>query len=236
MEVLLMLSILPSIIIAFLIYKSDKKEKEPIGELAKAFFIGVLAVFLTVILSIIFKVTEIDIEMLLEEDLFKIFTYSFISIALIEELSKWICGYLFLRKNRNYDYMFDGIVYFVFIALGFATVENILYATTSDLSTIIIRAITTVPAHAFFGVFSGYYLSLHKKEKLNKKIPIDRYLFLSIISPILLHGFFDFCLLTQNLLFFMTYIVFVVTLYFISINKIKEMMKKDELIENKVEE
>ena len=226
MEVLLILSILPSIIISFLIYKADRKEKEPIIELIKAFFLGVLSIIITLLISFIIGVDKIDIfDMKLKD----ILIYAFLSIALVEEFSKWICGYFFLKNNRNYDYLFDGIVYFVFISIGFATVENILYAFTTNLTTVVIRAITTVPAHAFFGVFCGYYFSIYKNKKEIK------YLLLSILVPIILHGFFDFCLLTQNSIYFMMYIFFVVGLYTSSISYIKKMMLIDTSFKDKEE-
>ena len=105
--ILLLISILPVVIIGFIIYKVDKREKEPIKELIKAFLFGVLSVFITLIISALFSVVEFDME---SANMFEIFIYSFIGVSLIEEFSKWICGYLFLKNNKEYDYLFDGIV------------------------------------------------------------------------------------------------------------------------------
>ena len=223
MQYLFILSIIPSLIIAFLIYKSDKTEKEPSKELIKAFLLGFLAVILSLIASFTLQIDKLD---LLGGNLFDTFIYAFLAIAAVEELCKWLCGYLFLKNNKNYDYLFDGIVYFTFISLGFATIENILYTFSGGISTGIIRALTTVPAHAFFGVFSGYYFSFYKREKLNNQ-NYSLYLIKSIVVPILLHGIYDFCLLTQNLFFFAAYIVYVVSLYSSAITRIKKMMKID---------
>ena len=51
------------------------------------------------------------------------------------------------------------------------------------------------------------------------------YIFLSLFIPFLLHGFYDFCLLTQNYLFFIIYLIFVVALYVMSIYQVKKMMR-----------
>lgn len=231
MRFLILLAILPSIIIAFIIYKADRKEKEPKKELLSAFLIGMASIILTLIISYFFGVSNFKLD---SSDIISIAIYSFIGIGFIEEFSKWICSYFFLKNNKNFDYLFDGIVYVAFVSLGFATVENVLYALSSGISTVIVRAITTVPAHAFFGISSGYFISLSKKEKIvhnNEKKTY--YLFLSLLVPFLLHGFYDFCLLTQNYLFFIVYIVFVVSLYVLSIQNIKKVMKIDSLFVKK---
>lgn len=231
MGLLIWLAVIPGIIIALLIYKSDRTEKEPKKELIKAFLLGIVSIIITLILSAIFGILDIELD---RSDLLNVAFYSFISIALIEEFSKWICGYLFLKRNKNYDYMFDGIVYMSFISLGFATLENILYTFSGGISTAIIRAITTVPAHAFFGIFSGYYLSLAKKEKINNNPSLSKkYFFLSLLMPTLLHGFYDFCLLTDIVLLYLVYLVFVVVLYVISISKVKGMLKIEERFEKR---
>lgn len=231
MQYLILLAVLPSIIIAYLIYKADVKEKEPKKELIRAFFTGATAVVLTLIISHLFGVTKFK----LDSNLVNVAIYSFIGVGLVEEFSKWICSCFFLKNNRNFDYLFDGIVYTTFISLGFATIENILYTFSGGVATGIIRAITTVPAHAFFGISSGYLLSLAKKEMLDGNN--DRktyYLFLSFLVPFLLHGFYDFCLLTQNYYFFMVYIVFVVSLYAFSIHNVKKMMKMETRFKKRI--
>lgn len=224
MEFLIWLAVLPAIVIGILIYRADELEHEPVIELIKALLLGVLAVGLTLFLSYLFHVTDIleDFDNLLQVGL-----YSFLGISLIEEFSKWICAYLFLIKNKNYNYLFDGIVYTSFVALGFATVENILYTISGGITTGIIRAVTTVPAHAFFGIISGYHLSLAKKEKVESNEHFKLHLFYSLLIPIILHGFYDFCLLTQNFVFLMIYLVFVVVLYAISIYHTKKLQSLD---------
>ena len=86
----------------------------------------------------------------------------------------------------------------------------------------IIRSITTVPAHAFFAIFSGYYLSLAKQSQISGNNQ-RKYWFYSLLIPFLLHGFYDFCLLMQNMVLFSIYLIFIVALYSISIYQVKKM-------------
>lgn len=211
--------------IAFMINKVDKLEKEPKLELLKAFLMGCLSVILTLTISYILGIDKIKIT---SSNLIQVAFYSFLGVALIEEFCKWICAHLFLRKNKEFNYLFDGIVYVTFVSLGFATIENILYTLNGGVSTVVIRAITTVPAHAFFGITSGYYYSLAKKERVEKNmIKSKKYLIFSLFLPFLLHGFYDFCLLTSNMILFIVYLIFVVSLYSISIYQVKKLMIMD---------
>lgn len=231
MKFLIFLAILPGIVIGFLIYKADRLEKEPKKELLKAFLTGIVAVIITLILSFMFGVTKVDINF---KNWIEIFAYSFLGISLIEEFSKWICSYFYLKNNKNYDYLFDGVVYTTFVSLGFATIENLLYTLSSGFLTGVARAVTTVPVHTFFGVFSGYYLSLSRKEQISSnKQNKTLCLLYSLLIPFLLHGFYDFCLLMQNIILFIVYLIFVIFLYSISIYQIKKLRDMDAPIYKK---
>ena len=88
----------------------------------------------------------------------------FIVVALSEEGFK----YLLLKKRTWYsgefNCQFDGIVYAVFVALGFALWENISYVLMYGLGTAAVRAVTAVPGHACFGVFMGAFYGLAKRN------------------------------------------------------------------------
>lgn len=226
MKFLLYLAILPSIIIGYLIYRLDKVEKEPISKLIQALLLGVVSAILTVIVSYLLGIVKIHVDDI--QSLPRLFFYSLIGIALIEEGCKWLCTYLLLHKNKDYNYLFDGVVYTVFVSLGFATIENIIYSVVGGLQAVLIRGVFTVPAHAFFAVFMGYYLSFAKRSKLqeNKKKYLT-FLMLSLLIPTLLHGFFDFLLLSQEIIFLIAFFIFIIFLYTVSILRIKMLSKTD---------
>lgn len=224
MKFLLYLAILPSIIIGYLIYRSDKVEKEPISELIKALFLGIVSAVLAVFLSYLFGIIKIDVNHI--QTLPRLFCYTMIGISFVEEGCKLLCTYLLLHKNKNYNYLFDGIVYAVFVSLGFATIENIIYSLVGGLEAVLIRGVLTVPSHAFFAVFMGYYLSFAKASKLQEnKRGYHTFLILSLFIPTLLHGFFDFLLLSEKTFFLIIFFLFVIFLYTISICQIKKLAK-----------
>lgn len=50
---------------------------------------------------------------------------------------------------------YDGILYAAAVALGFATIENVLYVREAGWEVAKLRAVTAVPAHAMFGILMG---------------------------------------------------------------------------------
>lgn len=226
MNYLFLLAVVPCILIAYIIYKADKVEKEPIGEVIKAFIMGVAAVFITLFVSSILGIDKI----MLDGNMFNTYVYSFFCIALIEELSKFICSFLFVNKNPNFNYLFDGIVYFSCVSLGFALVENILYCANGDLYSVLLRAFTAIPAHTFFGISSGYYYALYRRGKMNNEKNNIILLILSVLVPVILHGIYDFCILVENNCFLYVFLIFMAFLYWFSINKVRKLQIHDEFI------
>ena len=99
-HILLYLSILPSILLGFYIYKKDVVEKEPISLLIRSFIGGVVSGILVIILSIILKINEFPLETSTQ-----ILFYSFILVALIEESIKFLITYLLTYKNKEFNYI-----------------------------------------------------------------------------------------------------------------------------------
>lgn len=218
---LLVLAILPSFLLGFYVYIKDEREKESSSLLANLFVQGILSALVVIFVSIIVEFFFGTIDSVLFE--------AFIGVALVEELAKWIFVYRNTWNHPEFNHIYDAIVYSVFVSLGFATFENLLYVFSSGESFIlaffvaILRSIASVPGHAFFAVFMGYYLGLAKLSSCNKNELLKRdYLFLSVLIPVLCHGFFDFCLMTGNLILIIIFVVFVIFLYISAFSKIRK--------------
>ena len=222
------ISILPSIIIMLIVYNIDK-DKEPKKLLALLFFMGILSCIVTVNITnlIEFFLPNFNYEFVIQShSYFYMFIYTFIVVGLVEEFSKWLFNISIGWNNKEFDQVYDAIVYAVFISLGFATFENIIYVMLNNFNVGIIRAIISVPGHAFFGVSMGYYLGLSKLAHYNKNEKLSKKNFYkSILVPMVLHGTFDFCLLSGNFLLIILFIVFIIFLYVYGIKKIKRFSK-----------
>jgi len=236
---IVLLAILPIIIICKYINSKDKN-KEPICLLIILFVCGIISTYITIYLTNIlyelvpiFKISTDNMNLIL------LFIYSFVSVGLIEEFSKWIFLYLVGYNNKEYDEIYDMIVYSVFVSLGFACYENILYTSfglsfEESLVTAIVRGISAVPAHACNAVFMGYYLTIAKMYKQSKKKYKEKeYIIKSILIPAFLHSIYDFCLLSGYLVFIILFIVFVIWLYKETIYKIKEIQDQNSKVKIK---
>lgn len=224
MQLLLFISVLPSIILGWYIYKNDRLEKEPKSLLIKLLFGGVGSVILTLVISGFILAFFPMFESYEGLDTFELFIYAFIVVALVEEFSKWIFLKLITWKNKEFGHIYDAIVYAVFVSLGFATLENILYVLNGGLATGLMRAVLSVPGHAFFGVFMGYYYGIAKKHEIvNEKSKSLKHLFFSILIPVILHGIFDFCLMSGSIKLFIVYLLFVIGLYIYAFMTVKKV-------------
>ena len=99
-----------------------------------------------------------------------------------------------LARNPQYNEPFDAIVYAVFISLGFAWIENIVYVTHplwGGIGTALARAVLSVPGHGLFGVQMGYWLS--EAKFAGRKVGW----LLAFLVPYLYHGWYNYLLLAD---------------------------------------
>lgn len=229
---LLFLAILPVVLILMFVYKKDK-EKEPISLLIGFFALGICSCFLVLNVSDILALFMPFMNKELTDMAFtEVLIYSFVCVALIEELCKWIMVYKKGYHHKEFDELYDILVYSIFVSLGFAFFENIFYVLKlGTISVALLRAVSAIPGHACDAVFMGYYLSLAKQSKILKKPEKEKkYLWMSILVPTILHGIYDFCLMSGRVIFVLVFIVFVVYLYIVSIYKLNKLAKVSKRI------
>ncbi len=211
--ILLTIALTPVLTILIYIYFRDKYEKEPVWLLIKGFILGAIIVipcaFIEVLTSAIFPSSEPYSSALWN---------GFMVAGLTEELLKFLCVLLLFWRNKNFNEKFDGIVYAVFVSLGFAALENIFYVFDEGLSVGILRAFTAVPAHALFGIIMGFYIGLARFDKARS----GSLLWQAFLYAWIFHGIYDFLLMTGNAIFILLEIPFM----FILIRKALKRMKK----------
>lgn len=205
MDILLFLAVLPVALLGLFIYKKDKN-KEPMGLLAKIFFLGFFSAIPVVIVELFlgafFPTDGVT-------DFLSIFINVFISVALVEEGFKWFVTKLVGYDNKEFDEIYDIIVYAVFASLGFACIENILYVFSSGVSTAIMRAIFSIPGHTCFAVVMGYFFTKAKIASINNHHGLYvRNLILSIICPTVVHTIYDALLFYSSDMSFIIFIIF----------------------------
>lgn len=226
MDLLLILAVLPVILLAYYIYQKDT-HKEPMNLLRKLFVFGFLSAFPIVLVESIlgkFFPTEGLVEFI------PIFIAYFIGVALVEEFFKWLIVKIFTFNNKEFDEIYDIIVYSVFASLGFACIENILYVSAYGPTNAILRAITSIPGHTCFGVIMGYYYSKAKVSQISNNKTVFTYnLFLSLLVPTIFHTLYDSILsyIVENggLYLFVFYDVFMVVYCFNLVKKCSKVQQ-----------
>ena len=186
---LLYIAVGPGIAIAVFIYHSNKFDREPSRLILKSFFLGGLAVFPTYYFEGVAE-QVLGIQALQNENspLFwpKTIFYAFFGVALAEELCKFLFLKAFIFDDRAFNEPFDGIIYGGMIGCGFATVENIIYVLPQGQEVGMVRMMTAVPGHAFFGIILGYFMG-RAKFSINRA----RHLIHGLVVVVILHGLYD---------------------------------------------
>lgn len=181
---LVSLSIFPGFLIMTFIYNLDVQNKEPLWLLALAFILGAINLYLDIdILNFLLDFIDGENSLLNKG-------YEALTVATTEELLKFLIVILIIYPNKHFDEPFDGIVYSVFVGMGFATVENLTFVLQGDATLAFFRMIMPVPAHFVFAVIMGYYLGKAKSGKRPKFL----FIALSILVPILFHTLYDYFL------------------------------------------
>ena len=229
MSRLLSLALLPAAALLFYIYRMDTIEKEPTKLLLRLFLFGCLCAIPASILEgigdgLIAGIDSIFLQLLIQ---------AFLVVAVAEEG----CKFAFLCtawRNPAFDYRFDAIVYAVCVSLGFAALENVLYVMQYGFGTALIRAVTSVPGHCFFGVYMGYWYGKAKHARFYGLPGSGTYLAMAFIVPVLLHGFYDFCCFMsgENGLFIALFYAFLIVFFISAVRCVKKASAQDVPIAN----
>lgn len=198
----------------FYLYIRDKYEKEPYRMLFLGVVFGIYTAF------VIYGVGRFW-EWLLPHRETPFYT-AFFSSAFIEESIKLLFLYHLIFHDPNFNEPFDGIVYAVFVSLGFAWVENLVYVMHPAIggwSTALSRAILSVPGHGLFGVQMGYYLADFRFGQGKKSM------LMAFVIPYLYHGFYNYFLLRQEHFFDIPFFFLEIYLWIDSFRKMRHHLR-----------
>lgn len=203
--ILVSLSIIPGFFIMALIYNLDEQNKEPLWLLSITFILGSVILFLDInILDFFLSFNDI-------ENNFLSTGFEALTVSTTEELLKFLVVLLIIYPNKYFDEPFDGIVYSVFVGMGFATAENLTFVLQGSASLALMRMISAVPAHFVFAVIMGYYLGKAKRKKKAQLI----FICLALILPIIIHAIYDYFLFMDfiNGIWIGGIVILIITLY-----------------------
>ena len=228
MSIIFIAGVLPALILLYFIYKQDRIEKEPFGLLAKLFIAGGLmtipagiaeSVFIPIASRILAPTGSVTLFLLVE---------NFLIIALAEEGFKRLAMRGLTWRHPAFNFRFDGVVYGVAAALGFAAFENVMYILGYGLGVAPVRAVTAIPLHCIAGVFMGHYYGIAKVADVYHDYAVrGRMLRRSILIPVIIHGAYDFIATSENEILICLFFVYIVLLDITAIRSLRRYSKND---------
>lgn len=236
MNIAFISAVLPVLLLLYFIYRKDRLNPEPLGKLLLTFFVGCLSVLPASAMEAALMLLSPPAEQLP----FLSGVYNgFVVAGFSEELCKLLLLLLVIWRSPHFDEYFDGVVYAVFLSLGFACVENIGYVMQGDdqLMTALFRGLLAVPAHFLFAVTMGYYVSLAKFDPSSRRSHLGK----ALLYPMLLHGTYDALLMVSDNLgadstvdalvctaLFVAFIIFDIKMWRWGIKRIKQMQERSQ--------
>jgi len=168
---------LPMLVFAYIVYWTDRYEKEPVLLLGGVFLWG--AIIAAGAAFIVNTFLGLGIYLFSGSQAFTELSTTDAIAPLIEETLKGMaCLLVFLFFRREFDSILDGIVYAAITAIGFAATENIYYLYTYGFSEngvggifymFFVRVILVGWQHPFYTSFIGIGLAV---ARLNRNLSI----------------------------------------------------------------
>ena len=190
----ILLGLLPGFVWMFFYLKEDV-HPEPRRMIFKVFSAGV---FITLVIWLF----EFSLQEILKY--FSVPEYNITSMAgfaIIEEILKFSAVYLVVRRSKFFDEPVDAMIYMIVAALGVATVENVLVASSamslsgleSVFKTIILRFLGATLLHALSSGIVGYYWALGMLKQT-----VWSYVLRGLVLASFLHIIFNYLILIFN--------------------------------------
>lgn len=226
LTVYVLAAVLPAVFLMRYVYQKDTTEKEPPALLASLVLMGVFAALAAMVLE---RIGEGILSRLVSQSSrWYVILLAFLVVGAAEEG----CKLFFLRRRSwwdpNFNYRFDGVVYAVFVSLGFAAFENILYVFRYGLSVVLPRAILAIPGHMGFAVFMGCFYGRAKLcEVCGDETGKQGNLFLGWLSATVLHGIYDSCAMIGSGASTVAFLGFIVLMYILVLRRIDRESRED---------
>ena len=229
--ILIAAAVLPAVFLLIKVEREDHLEKESRGLLFSLVAYGIIS---TAIASLGERIgMTILASIFQQESVLYNFLLFFGVVAFSEEGAKYVLLKRRTWNNPEFNCQFDGVVYSVFVSLGFALWENIGYVAMYGLGTAVVRAVTAVPGHACFGVFMGTWYGMAKRREGAGDVDgAKRMRVRALLVPAVLHGFYDFVATYNSDVMNIVFLVFVILMFITAWRLVKHVSANDAYIEN----
>ena len=226
---LVIAAVLPAVWLMVKVYRSDRLEREPPRLLIGLALLGMIS---TALAGMAEQLGARILALFLEDGgLAYNALFFFLVVGPAEEGFKFAVLRWRTWKHPAFDCQYDGVVYAVFVSLGFALWENIGYVLLYGFQTAVTRALTAVPGHACFGVFMGVWYGVARRRSLNgDEEGAKKALRLCVIVPALLHGLYDFIASLRSGIFVLVFLAFVAAMFLTALRIVRRTARRDDYL------
>ncbi|MFA6416536.1 MAG: PrsW family intramembrane metalloprotease [Candidatus Paceibacterota bacterium] len=192
-----LIGFLPVLIWLFFWLSEDRKKPEPRSLIFSTFVLGMLSVFLAYFIESFLESPSLDLVGWTGW----LPTLPYFSMAVVEEVVKFSLIAFIIGRNRHLDEPIDAMVYMITVALGFASMENMLFLLNSlgdgDTASIFLftgglRFLGSTILHTVCSaiVGAGWALSFYQSSKRKIFVTLG-----ALIVAIALHTAFNFLII-----------------------------------------
>jgi len=177
---------------AYHLYK-DRHQPEPAVNIVLTYLLGIASGWLGLRLYGALELLDLryDAYALAEHSRVALFAYAVLVIGPVEEIVKFLPFLLVGIRFHEFDEPVDGIIYASFVALGFATYENLLYLDYMDGVEMLARGFAAPLVHLMFASIWGY--SCSRAQIDGTSLPVAAATGLAVAA--FLHGLYDFIMI-----------------------------------------
>ncbi len=190
---IILIGLLPGLFWLWFFWLKDREHPEPLKLLAAVFLLGasvaVPAALIELGADAMFHFSD-------STQTGGILLGMLLVVAPVEEYLKYKVVKKFVYDKRRFDEEFDGMIYLIVAALGFASFENVLAVFSSGFDTLALRFLTATLLHALTAGVCGYFLGLayFSRSRGRQKSLIAH----GLIAAIVIHGVYNFILATET--------------------------------------
>ncbi len=172
-------------------YTKDRYRPEPLIRIGVSYLLGIAAALAcahTLRLALPPLGLPYDPSALMEADRLSWLLYSVGITGIVEEMFKFLPFAFLVLRFPSFNERSDGVIYASFIALGFASYENILYLPTLEGFALFGRAFASPLTHTIFASIWGYAVgSAHMMNRSRVRAAV-----IGLILAGLCHGLFNY--------------------------------------------
>jgi RsiW-degrading membrane proteinase PrsW (M82 family) len=186
--IIVLVAIAPCAFWLWVIYKGDKYKPEPRWLVIRTFLFGMGIAIPVALIETFLYPNSIQGNLSVSTAAY----VAFVVAGLVEESGKYLTVRASVYKSPHFEEPSDGLIYSAAAALGFASLENIIYLVQFGWQVILLRGLFSNLAHVLFSSLWGYPLALTKLGIIKN----SNVRYLGLLAAIVAHGVFDFLFFT----------------------------------------